>query len=854
MPINFATLKKSTKTTSVEPRDIFMSLPQKDKKYSYPRDVQTEVWKQWYEKRTLKNNVVKMNTGSGKTVVGLMILQSCLEEGEGPAVYVVPDSYLVQQVCDEADELGIKVVRDEYDETGGRIKKGEDDYQFLTGKAVLVINIHKLVNGKSVFGMRTNGNNIEIGSIILDDVHSCLDIIQKQNTISIGANHDIYMSFLDIFARHPHVLDSQAFLDIKNKRNPQKNYLVPFWIWQAESANIYDLLTNVKYQNENFNLFNFPLMREHIKTMSCVISDQGIELSLNGIPIDKISSFENAKRRIFMSATLSDDGALISAAGLKEVDLSNIITPEKADDIGERLILFPKLINSSLIDTQVKQKIVQLSENQNVVVIVPSYRRLEFWDNVPSKQVLSNKENNIEEGIKKLKTGEYKGLTILVNKYDGIDLPDDACRILVLDGLPTLQREYDMAVQGINPDDNRILSEQIQKIEQGMGRGVRSNSDFCVVILMGDKLANVLANQRGEQFFSSATQKQFVLSKQIWEQLLDEDDRPDIETIFSLANYSLNREPEWVSISKDILNDLEYEKFPHINTQMVAFREAFEAEKIEDYSRAFSILEKEKNSAENDKTKGFLMQCMAEYKNFSNPVEAQRILLSARMLNPMVLRPEEGIQIEKMRVSPNGQASTIVKYAEEQELGPDNYVFKANNELVDFIFSDADAKKFEAALDNVAKILGFNSQRPEVLYGGKAPDNLIALGNGEYAVIECKSRTTSERISKKDCSQLLSAVQWFRNQYLDTNLKIYPVMIHNSCDFSSDANPSPDFRIMTPELLDKFSVVIKDFSITVSQNNVFGNVNEIEKQLKHFKLLGSQIIDNYTTSFQTRDL
>lgn len=43
-----------------------------------------------------------MNTGSGKTVAGLMILQSCLNEEKGPAVYVVPDNYLVAQVCEEA--------------------------------------------------------------------------------------------------------------------------------------------------------------------------------------------------------------------------------------------------------------------------------------------------------------------------------------------------------------------------------------------------------------------------------------------------------------------------------------------------------------------------------------------------------------------------------------------------------------------------------------------------------------------------------------------------------------------------------------------------------------------------------
>ncbi len=56
-----------------------------------------------------------MNTGSGKTVVALLILQSCLNEGIGPAMYVVPDKYLVEQVISQAKELGIKVIDSETD-------------------------------------------------------------------------------------------------------------------------------------------------------------------------------------------------------------------------------------------------------------------------------------------------------------------------------------------------------------------------------------------------------------------------------------------------------------------------------------------------------------------------------------------------------------------------------------------------------------------------------------------------------------------------------------------------------------------------------------------------------------------
>ena len=86
-------LSGTTKPLNIEPRDIFMALPQREKGYEYPRDVQTEVWEKWSKKKKKKDCIIKMNTGSGKTVVGLLVLQSCLNEKKGPAVYVVPDNF-----------------------------------------------------------------------------------------------------------------------------------------------------------------------------------------------------------------------------------------------------------------------------------------------------------------------------------------------------------------------------------------------------------------------------------------------------------------------------------------------------------------------------------------------------------------------------------------------------------------------------------------------------------------------------------------------------------------------------------------------------------------------------------------
>ena len=38
-----------------------------------------------------------------------------------------------------------------------------------------------------------------------------------------------------------------------------------------------------------------------------------------------------------MSATLADDSVFVSALGLNTEDMKNIITPENANDIGDRL-------------------------------------------------------------------------------------------------------------------------------------------------------------------------------------------------------------------------------------------------------------------------------------------------------------------------------------------------------------------------------------------------------------------------------------------------------------------------------------------------------------------------------------
>jgi hypothetical protein len=64
------------------------TLPNKAAKYSYLSEVQSEVLDAWIARRDESDSVSKMNTGEGKAVVSLLILQSRLNDKKWPVVHV----------------------------------------------------------------------------------------------------------------------------------------------------------------------------------------------------------------------------------------------------------------------------------------------------------------------------------------------------------------------------------------------------------------------------------------------------------------------------------------------------------------------------------------------------------------------------------------------------------------------------------------------------------------------------------------------------------------------------------------------------------------------------------------------
>ena len=112
------------------------------------RPAQVKILEKWYEEvRTNKDVVIKLHTGEGKTLIGLLILFSKLNLNQGPCLYVCPNNYLVTQVAKEAEKFGIPHCT---------MTTTEIPDDFISGKKVLIITIQKLFNGKTVFKFLNN--------------------------------------------------------------------------------------------------------------------------------------------------------------------------------------------------------------------------------------------------------------------------------------------------------------------------------------------------------------------------------------------------------------------------------------------------------------------------------------------------------------------------------------------------------------------------------------------------------------------------------------------------------------------------------------------------------------------------
>lgn len=612
MAFDFSKLARAGTISSItDPSTLFDALPNKAEGYGYLRAVQKTVLDAWSPRRHERDLVLKTNTGGGKTITGLLILQTCLNEKITPALYVAPDPHLAQRVRVEADKLGLHTVDD------------PANGQFLGGQAICVTTMQILLNGKTRFGLVNSATRqpVLVRAVVIDDAHAALATTEQQTRLTVNRDHPAWAKLVNLFEDELKAQGHNAFLDIsENVRSAVLR--IPFWSWRDRQDRVLTILR--AHRTDPTFEWAWPLLSNLIPLCQAIVTADAIEIVPPCPPIEMLPSFGEAERRIYLTATLADDSVLVTHFDADPESIATSLVPDSAADLGDRLVLLPQELNPAIDHDDVRNLAVAMSEKHNVVVLVPSHRQADLWRG-QAANVASTAEQ-ISDIVEAL-NGGHVGLVVIVNRYDGIDLPDDACRLLIIDGLPQAYTGYERREAIALRDSEAMITRQLQRIEQGMGRGVRSRDDRCVVLLVGPKLAQLVARADVADRFSPATRAQLELSRKVSADLAGS----DIMNMLGVITQVVEGDAGFREISREALVGVTYGS-SIVAPTAAPLRAAYNAAAVGRAETAKEMAQEAVNIALNTgatRLAGWLGETLADYTHALNATEAQAILTTA---------------------------------------------------------------------------------------------------------------------------------------------------------------------------------------------------------------------------------
>ncbi|WP_327309826.1 DEAD/DEAH box helicase (plasmid) [Streptomyces sp. NBC_01298] len=828
MPLDLSLVGTGPQVPLLRPREIYAALARRP--WPYLRHEQGEILEAWFNARTRRDVVIKQNTGGGKTAVGLLIAQSTLNEGLGPAIYLAPDRYLAAQVRAEAEAMGL-----------GTTDQVEN-LAFRAGRAILVTTFQKLINGRSVFGVVGDAREkLDVGIVIVDDAHAALATAEAQFRLTVPAAHAAYTELKTLFASDLQRQSPKAWADIQ-ANDYTATLPVPFWSWVDQQDKVMAIL-HPHADDQDFK-FTWPLIADVLHLCSATLTSDGIQIAPPAPPIAMIPAFAGAGRRVYLTATLADDSVLVTGLDARPQDVEQPVTPGSAADLGDRMILAPVALNPKMDPEAVRKLARQFANGDrngdgtpdshpvNVVVLVPSTAAAAAWHPYADQVVHAGE---LPETVSSLRNG-HVGLVVLVNKYDGVDLPRSACELLILDGVPRPMDATERREAGVLSGSPSLLARQIQRIEQGMGRGVRDTEDHCAVLLLGSQLSIALHDPKQQSLFSPATRAQIDVSSRLAEQL----EGKGLDGIREAIGLCLDRDPQWRALNRSALASVHYDARGTVRAEAVGAREAFNLATTGRYDDAAARLQKALGSVTDPAVRGWMAEQRAAYLHHVDPHIAQQQLSRALDDNPFVLKPVGGVTPTQLRPAA-AQAEACAAYLRETYADATALLLGVQALLEKVVWRDKDrADEAEQAWEGLGRHLGFTSTRPEKLYD-TGPDNLWILGPARHAVIELKTGCVTDTISKHDLDQLGGSVRWAAQTLPDGTQRI-PVIVHPSRETHGQAITVDGMRVVTPEKWTELTAAVRAWaeSLTLGQHR-WQDPQAVAERLTFHKLTAGTI-------------
>lgn len=799
-----------------------------------PKGKVNDLWRGQYlaleefnEQKEKTNIAINLNTGGGKTVIGLLSGQSMANELDGQVFYLCGSNQLINQTKEASELLELKLAT---------YYNGEmyNEREFNLGKVQCLTNYQVLFNGKN----RRFNNDIQ--GIIFDDSHVASHIIRDNFTLKISQSEFPKTYETLVGQTRPYfekIYRSQEFEQVVTFKDDPSVIFIPLFVWHSIKDKFIESLTNENVTRNRSTMFSWEHLRNNLDLCAVFITADMIEISPFLPPIHELNFMSEQTRKIFLSATVQDKPEFIRTFGF-EPDIH--IEPKTSAGESERLIVTPYM--NPTIKNDVFEYIVDLSHKEKVLIIAKSEHNARKW----RSHEIDFTSTDFSDKVNEFKNAE-SGILIAPARYEGMDFPGDTCRFLVIDGLPSGTNLMEKFLWS-NLGGNKFLQGTVSsRVVQAMGRISRGTDDYGVVFMLGNDLADWITRKTNRKTLPHFIRAQLELGEEI---------TSDIESIENLDELvstvvDKNRNEKWTNLHNKRVqkysitspNIVEQQDNEESYQSQIALEERRFLENLwnRDYAKAAKALEKNlENLFQNDKAQaawhshwiGYVYYLSGNYS--ASDRYFNRSANTYRVLGKKEATP---ISIPSLPILPDkeSQSKRIAKILSER--GDFNHgSFSEMDDRISALKSGkSSSNQYEEALYWLGCYLGFESSRPDQLSGiGRGPDVFWNSPNFDILLESKENKVDSSQYSKRDVGQSHNHNVWYTEEFPDSKCYRKLMIIGPIVPANPAASPGKEMHIWTPADIEKLASrtrgVLYDSYIT-SESATFTSVlqNNLEE-------------------------
>ena len=474
------------------PDRMFRDLPRR--KHASLFDHQGQVLRTYVaEAASTPDVALQLPTGSGKTLVGLLLAEWRRRKNRERVVYLCPTRQLVMQVSGEASsKYGLTV-----EPFVGQIKGFTPDAKaaYQNADRVAVTTYSNLFNTNPFF------DDPEV--VIVDDAHASENYIADLWTVRIrkfeAKDETLFKAVASVL--------KQVVSETNYARMIGKNRSLDDVAWvdkistprlaEVEGELRATIAANVGQADQRWA---WSMISDHLIACQVYVSSSEILIRPLIPPTWTHAPFAGAGQRIFMSATLGAGGDLERLTGRSRILRLPIPAGWDRQGIGRRMFVFPEKSLGEQETIDLRSDLMKISGRS--LVLTPS--------NDAAEEICGHVKKTLEyptftgadlEIGKDQFVAASRAVAVVANRYDGIDFPDGDCRLQFIEGLPraaNLQERFLMTRMGAN----LLFNERVQtRVLQAVGRCTRGLNDYSAVVVTGEDLPAYLTDHKRRRFF-----------------------------------------------------------------------------------------------------------------------------------------------------------------------------------------------------------------------------------------------------------------------------------------------------------------------------------------------------------------